>query len=295
MDLYAVMDVGGTFLKYAVMTDGYEEVFEDSTPTPQGKNEFFDAIVDCIALCIKKYPSCKGIALSMAGFIDPVSGENSDYSVSEKFRFVNYKKELNRIFGLPVSVENDSNCASLAEIAVGAGKGCLDVCVMTIGTGIGGAIIHNGKLFRGKNFKAGEFGFSYVAKKTGDGEREYVHASATAGLAKRVRAARGIEISGKTVYDHFDDPVIKGIYDEWVDDIAVLCGNIASMFDPEKLLIGGGISKNETFMRDLTSRIDSIFPELKDYTKVEPCLTGNTAGKIGALMVFKEENEHHPE
>lgn len=294
MDLYAVMDVGGTFLKYSVMTDTYEEVFEDSTPTPSDKNEFFDKIVGSIALCIEKYPECKGIALSMAGFIDPVSGENSDYSVSEKFRFVNYKKELNRIFGLPVSVENDSNCASLAEIAVGAAIGCLDVCVMTIGTGIGGAIIHDGTLYRGKNFKAGEFGFSIVKKKQEDGSVSYVHPSATAGLRKNVMKAKGIEISGKTVYDHFDDPVIKGIYDEWVDDIAVLCGNIASAFDPEKLLIGGGISKNETFMRDLTSRIDHLYPELKNYTKVEPCGTGNTAGKIGALMVFKQEHEHHP-
>ena len=231
MKHYTVMDIGGTFIKYGVMNEDFQEVFLEETPTEKLPEPFLAQIIGVTEKC-SEYAANNGlticgIAISMAGFINPVTGENTDFTVSERFRKYNLKKVLNEKTSLPVSVENDSNCAALAEIAIGAGVGCEDVCMMTIGTGIGGAIIHGGKLLRGRNFKAGEFGLTYIGREIVNGKAVYRAPTATSVFVRNASRVLGFEVNGKTVFGYMDNPEVKALYDTWVDDIAMTVGGIS--------------------------------------------------------------------
>ncbi|TAH67136.1 MAG: ROK family protein [Anaerolineaceae bacterium] len=283
MKKYLAMDIGGTFIKYSIMDANFNEEYIKSVPTKENPEEFKEQLLSIVD---EVKTSIHGIAISIGGFLNPVTCENTDFSVGENFVSFNLKDVLSEYSGLPVSAENDSNCAALAEMQIGAGRECKDFCVMTIGTGIGGAIIKDRKLFRGKNYKAGEFGLCLFSKEKENGERYYTTAPATSDLVERVSKALGKRIDGVYVFNNLDQPEIREIYNDWIEDIALLVGNTAISLDPEKVLIGGGISVQEVFIKDLRDRVFEIFDHLIDYTKVEACNLGNHAGKIGALIEF---------
>lgn len=281
---YIVMDIGGTFIKHAVMDESFVETQSASVPTEKDPERFLAQLVDVIKGHGEGYG---GVAVSMAGFIDPVTGENTDYGCSERFVKYNLRQKLALLTGYRVSVENDSNCAALAELCFGAAKGCKTVAVMTVGTGIGGAVIADGKLFRGKSFKAGEYGFALTSYTLEDGKIVPHYAKATSALVRRCSEALGREVDGIYIFDNIDkNPEIKRIYSEWLADIAVCIGNVCVALDPEKFLVGGAVSTQKRFMCDLRAAVYGAFEHLEDYTAIEPCSMGNNAGKVGALKIF---------
>jgi beta-glucoside kinase len=277
------MDIGGTYIKYSLMDLEFNEEQPCSVPTRKDPEEFIEQLYGIVN---EVKDRISGIAISMGGFIDPETCGNTDFSVGENFKRYNLKDSLSSYSGLPVSVENDSNCAALAEHRLGAGRGCSDLCMITLGTGIGGAIILNNELYRGRNYKAGEFGFSFIGREKSDNTTVYHAASATSILVKRISAALGQTIDGYYIFENMEHKVVREIYEEWLEDLAILVGNTAVGLDPEKLLIGGGISAQEQFICDLRNKVYQIFRHLEEYTKIEACSMGNNAGKIGALLEF---------
>lgn len=282
MKEYLTMDIGGTFIKYSIMDTNYNEKYIKSVPTKEDPEEFRKQLLSIVN---EVKETIHGIVISIGGFINPITCENTDFSVGKNFTSFNLKEVLSKHSGLPVSVENDSNCAALAEMKLGAGKECSDICVLTIGTGIGGAIIQDRKLFRGKNYKAGEFGLCLIKKEKGNGY-SYRSAPATSDLVERVSMAIGKRIDGTYIFNNLDNPVIREIYKDCIEDLAILIGNTALSLDPEKILIGGGVSAQEIFINDLRDKVFSIFEHLEGYTEIEACTLGNHAGKIGALIEF---------
>ncbi|SHO44006.1 ROK family protein [Anaerocolumna xylanovorans] len=289
MSNYISMDIGGTFIKYGLMNNEFCEENPLVLPTEKNPERFLNQLIQIIN---ERKAEADGVAISIGGFINPVTGHNSDYSVGNNFKAYNLKEELVKHTGLRVAIENDSNCAALAEMQLGAGRNCSDFCMVTLGTGIGGAIIHNRQLLRGRNFKAGEFGFTIIGREGHNRAYDYKAASATAVLAKRVSDLLGQSVDGNYVFDHLEDMRVKEIYEEWLEDLAMVIGNIAVSFDPEKVIIGGGISTRESFITDLQSRVYHIFKHLKEYVTIEACRLGNNAGKIGALINFMEQYEN---
>lgn len=290
MKKYLSFDIGGTFIKYGIFDEEANEIFEDKISTKKEPEEFLAQLIYIIKEQEKTH-EIEGVTISMGGFIDPKTGINTDYSVGKNFRTYNLKEELNKNTGYRISVENDANCAALAEMWKGSGQGCTDICVVTLGTGIGGAIISGGKLLRGRNFKAGEFGFMYVNSSINDNNEIFECAKATSVLVKQVSSKLGKTIDGKYIFSdsNLDNPVIREVYDEWLTKVAIVVGNIAVCFDPEKVLIGGGISEEPIFINDLVQKVYSIYSHLEEYTTIEPCMLKNNAGKIGALFNFFEE------
>lgn len=288
MKKYIVMDIGGTFIKSSVMSPDFKEESVKSTPTKRDPEEFLAQLVELIDGYKAQYGEIlQGIAISMAGFINPVTGENTDYTCGERFLKYNLKEKLKELTGLRVSVENDSNCAALAEMKIGAGVGAETVCVMTVGTGIGAALIINGKLHRGKSFKAGELGFCITKYKKDAADLEPRRVVATSILVKRCSELLGKTVDGLYIFENLDkDAGIKAIYDEWVTDIAITVGNIAVALDPEKFLIGGAVSTQKRFIDDLKAKVFSLYHRLDEFTTIEACTQGNNAGKIGALTIF---------
>jgi beta-glucoside kinase len=287
MKKYLTMDIGGTFIKYAIFDQDFREESARSQPTQKEPDLFLGQLLQIIKETEKEI---SGIAVSMGGFINPRTGSNTDYSVGDNFKKYNLKEKLKEETGFTVSVENDSNCAALAELKLGAGRDCRDFCLMTIGTGIGGAIIHDRQLLRGRNYKAGEFGFMLAGRRQTAGKASFYPACATSVLVKRVSAAVGRAIDGEYVFDHLEDSAVHEIYEEWLEDLAVAVGNVAVCFDPEKVLIGGGISARERFISDLRDRVYRMYRPLGQYTAVEACTLGNDAGKNGALINYLDQH-----
>ena len=283
MKKYLTMDIGGTFIKYSVMECNFNEENPKVIPTEKDSEKFLKQLYSIIDE-VKEH--IQGIAISMGGFINPETCENTDFSVGQNFREYNLKDTLGSYSGYPVSVENDSNCAALAEMYLGAGRDCKDICMITLGTGIGGAIIQNRELYRGRNFKAGEFGFSCIGREK-KGDTYIYHApTATSVLVKKVSQALGKKVDGIYIFRNLDHPEIYSIYEEWLENLVMMVGNIAVSFDPEKILIGGGISAQEQFICNLRKRVYHIYKNLEPYTKIEACHLGNHAGKIGALIEY---------
>ena len=153
---YLVLDIGGTAIKYAVMTEEVEFVEKGDVPTPKTNIEDFVSTIGTIFDKFEKRIS--GIAISMPGRIDSDTG----YAYSGGNLEYNDGKNIAEILGarcgnLPIAVENDGKSAALAEAWKGSLEDCNDGIVMLLGTGIGGGIIKNKKIHKGRDFTAGEF------------------------------------------------------------------------------------------------------------------------------------------
>lgn len=283
---YLAIDIGGTFMKYSVMNKQYEVLEEYVQPTKKEPEAFLNQLLGIG----KEYKDkVEGVALCIAGFINPETGENTDFGIRERFKAYNLKEELENITKLPVILENDSNCAALGEMVCGSAKEVSDFCLLTIGTGIGGAIVLNKQLVRGKHFKAGEAGYMLIGLNENGEQVNGESAGATSVLVKKVSEIVGKEIDGMYVFKHLDNPEIYKIYKHWIYKNAVVVGNMALLLDPEVVLIGGGISHEKRFIDDLRKAVFEIYPHFEEYTKILPCKMGNLAGRVGALYLWLEK------
>lgn len=286
MNQYLAIDIGGTFIKYSVMDSDYKSYEEGSMPTKKVPSEFLEQLMHMIEAYLEQI---KGIAICMGGFINPLTGENTDFSVGSNFRTYNLKAVLSEKYQIPVLLENDSNCAALGEMVQGAARGYRNFCMVTFGTGIGGAIVMNRELYRGSNCKAGEVGFTRVKMKEESGITTIESAGATSVLVKKVSEILDFEVDGNYIFTHMDNPNIAHIYREWISKGALVIGNLAVTVDPEILLIGGGISENEIFINDMKEAVYQLYPHLEEYTTIKACERGNMAGKIGALYLLLQK------
>ncbi|MCC8067398.1 MAG: ROK family protein, partial [Clostridiales bacterium] len=213
---YLAIDIGGTFTKYAVISDACEILEKSKRPTVTEPVEEF------VASLVKIYRiyegTVDGIALSTAGIVDSEKGFIYTGGNLTSVKNLNIKEQLEKYCKVPVTVENDAKCAALAEVWQGALKDCNDGIVMVCGTGIGGAVIHDRKVLKGIHNMAGEF--SYVIT---DAEPEFHLDHTFAGnsgirsLKKIVSKYTGIpdeNLSGEWIFsmsDGGDEKVIAGI------------------------------------------------------------------------------------
>ncbi len=283
---YLAIDIGGTFIKYSVMDSEYNCYDEGSIRTKKLPAEFLEQLTDLIEAYLEKI---NGIAICMGGFFDPLIGENTDFSVGSNFKAYNLKTIFSEKYQIPVLLENDSNCAALGEMVQGAARGYKNFCMVTFGTGIGGAIVINSKLYRGSNYKAGEVGFTKVRIKEESGNIRAESAGATSALVKKVSECLNFEVDGRYIFTHMHNTKIATVYREWISKGAIVIGNLAVTVDPEILLIGGGISENNIFINDMKKEVYRLYPHLEEYTAIKASERGNMAGKIGALYLLLQK------
>ncbi len=288
MKQYLAIDIGGTYIKYSLMDPEYRVLHAGSMPTERQPVQFLGELMEMVETYVEHI---SGIAICMGGFIHPETGENTDFSVGENFRAYHLINEITKKYQIPVMLENDSNCAALGEMVRGAGQGFQDICMVTFGTGIGGAIIINRDLYRGSHFKSGEVGFTRVGLRDISGKPVAEGAGATSLLVRTVSEVLGRDVDGAYIFDHLTYPDINRIYREWLYKGAMVVGNFAVTVDPQILLIGGGISENKIFIRDMKEAVYALYPHLEEYTAIEACGQGNMAGRIGALYLLLQSIE----
>lgn len=280
-------DIGGTNIKYALCDENFKLSEKHSVPTDAKKGGQF--IINKVIEIIEQYDNIDRIAISTAGQVDSENGivvystDNIPY-----YTGMMVKKIIENKTGIPTYVENDVNAAATGEAVFGSAKGVDDFICLTFGTGIGGAIFLNGKLYKGIGSSAGEFGhiITHAGGRPctcgGDGCFEQ-YASAKA-LTQAVEKIAGKPLNGFEIFqeENFGNPEIRHEIDIWIDEIIIGLKSIIYTFNPALLVLGGGIM-NEEYIIELIDR--KIYKQLMDnYRKVNivKAELGNNAGLLGA-------------
>jgi glucokinase len=215
---------------------------------------------------------------------------------------INLSSIFSKAFKLPVLADNDANVMGLGEVAYGAAKNCTDVIFITVGTGIGGAIVANGELYGGYKNRGAELGHITIDHKGincncgGRGCLE-AYASKTA-LIEQYAQLSGMDpesIDGYFIVDKYNNKeknAVKCMHNH-VDYLGHGIASFINTFAPQKVVIGGGISEAGQFYIDLIKKaaISYSMPDCSSYTDVVGAVLGNNAGCLGAAsLIFKNNN-----
>ncbi|MGI6155292.1 MAG: ROK family protein [Enterococcus lemanii] len=285
-------DVGGTYIKYGCFDDRNEWLEKGQMLTDCSDiDRFFQPIIQFIFTLEKKY-KIMAIGLSFPGFIDSSSGQATLAGAIIPLHGKNIREELlDRLKRkYPVWVENDANCAALAEMHVGNAQEVDSFVLVTLGTGVGGAIIEGGKLVSGAHFKGGEFGmmvtdFNHSSFKT---LHELASTSALIyAYRNEKKIPQEVPVAGEEIFEQLDDPQVQAIVSQWANYIAVLLFNLSVTLDPQKILIGGGVSQNPQLLPLLETALKRN-PHWQDFAiPIATCRYYNDSGVIGARHLIQ--------
>lgn len=287
MKQYICIDIGGTAIKYGVVQSGEipEVIRNDSCKTPENGTKILQKVFDIIEDLKRKYGQAEAVCISSAGIVNSEEGcilEAND-DLIPGYTGIKIADRVKEKFGLPCFVENDVNCAAMAEYYAGAAKGYHSMLMLTIGTGIGGAFIADGKLLKGHTYSACEVG--YMNMEEGTFEEIAATSALVARTAKRLRKTTD-EISGKWIFEQAQDgnEVCIEEIDRMCDILAKEISNICYVLNPEIVLLGGGISAQTDWLKP---RIEMgmekyLIPVIRKKTKLDFAKFKNQAGMIGA-------------
>lgn len=277
MKKYLGIDIGGTEIKYGIY-DEFGKEYESHTTASVQDN--LSQILDILFNIINQYKEVEGIGLSIPGGVNSDTGFIIEGGACSALNQLDLISLLKQKTSLPIALENDANCAALAEQWLGNGKECKNFVCLTIGTGIGGGIIINHNLFTGSHYFAGEFGYMQDNRC-----RNLSYTASTSRLVKDVKKIiHDNNIDGRKIFQMLDqgNELVLEVYKKWIHTLTVGIYNIGTCFDPDKVLIGGGVSNQERLMNDIQNELKNV-QEYEVEWKVEPCLCRNNAGKIGAI------------
>ena len=271
------LDIGGTEIKYATIDKKILQQGKISTSLIDSKESFYTIIEN---IC-HQFEKIEGVALSMPGIIDSKKGLIELVVVFPYLSKVNIKEELESRLHLPVSVENDAKCAALCEARIGGAKDMNDAIVVVFGTGIGGSIIKDGKIHHGHHLLAGEIS-TVIMREDG---KDFSDLCSTKNICRQVAEAKGLEkINGIEIYQLIrqGDQTVIDIMNQAYHNIAVQLYNFQYIYDPEIILIGGGISKEPLFIEGIQKAIDEMSEKQIIVPKIDTCKYYNDANLYGA-------------
>lgn len=299
MKRYLVLDIGGSSIKYALIQENLEilEKYKETVPlnTLEDFVEKIGSIYDLFSSQIN------GIAISMPGIIDPDRG----YSYTGgSFHYINKLetvKILQKRCPTNITIGNDAKCAANAEIGFGSLKDIHDGAVIILGTGIGGCLIKDGKVHTGHHYSAGEFSFMKtncldpISKEFAWSTRNGI-----SGLLKRVQERLNTtqNLTGEEIFalaNQGNKKIIEAI-EQFSMEIATQIFNIHTIFDCEKIAIGGGISVQPLLIKFIKINLNKIIENLGieiNVPEVVSCFYYSDANLIGALyqhiQIYKNE------
>ena len=287
-----VVDIGGTWIKYACMTENMDILNRGKVKTPQSGRE---ELIETIGKIYDQMPEAEGIAISMPGIID---SENGYCFMGGALRYNDdfyLRQSLYERCPVRIVMENDAKCAAMAEAAVGSLKDVEDGFVLIFGTMIGGAFIKNHRLHRGRHFAAGEV--SYI--NTGREEMPtfsnvWGNRCGTSGLCRMYAQKKKLapeSVDGIMVFEGVKRQEADAMecLQRFTKEIAVQLFNIQTILDPERFAIGGGISAQPVFIEYIKNNLTELYagcPYQVPHAEVVSCKFQNDANLIGALQCF---------
>ena len=290
---YICFDIGGTFVKHAVIKSNGVMCTQDTFATVHESKELFIA---SLLEVIQQYESecvIHGVGISMPGVVDPNSGVSVTAGALYALYGENVLHSIQEKVSYPVIIENDANCALLAEKLNGKAVENKDVVLLTIGTGIGGAIMVNDQLIHGHQFKSGEFGMMRIDHVRHPNRTLHELASTTALVDLFKERFGTVEpINGKEIMQKMrQEKEVAQVVDEWAENIGVAIFNIAAFMNPEKILIGGGISADPLLLPIVLKALDKNIHWQDFGVPIEICRHENNAGLLGALYCLLHKPE----
>lgn len=291
MNKYVSIDIGGTAIKYGLIGEDGRILARDVTDTEakKGGQAILGKVENIVESCYAQ-ENISGICISTAGMVDIKKGLIT-YSAPliPDYAGIEYKKVLEERFGIPCEVENDVNCAGLAEAYTGAAAGSEIALILTVGTGIGGCAVIDGKIFRGFCGNACEVGYMHLRGS------DFQTLGAASILTKKVAGWKKEpeeSWSGRRIFEcagEGDELCIRAI-DEMTDILGQGIANICYVLNPEIVVLGGGIMAQETFLKERIENAVAKFlvPGIARYTKLAFAKHKNDAGMLGAFYHFRQ-------
>ncbi|MEY8000038.1 ROK family protein [Clostridium sp. Mt-5] len=311
------VDLGGTKICAAVINSRGKIIYDQTLPTKvwMGKtfilNTMITLIEELIQKCRLNNKKIKGIGVGSPGPLDISKGE---IICAPNLPFKNFDiiTPLKDKFNIPVYLDNDANAAALGEYMFGAGRGSRNMIFITVSTGIGGGAVLNGNIYRGNTQNALEVGHMTLEKdgplcNCGNRGCAEVLASGTAIAREAKRAVNRGEVTSLSQYENvtsrevfkeaeLGDDTAKRILDTALNYLGICVANVMNCFDPDVVVIGGGVSKGGSIVIDRISGVvkKRCFKTISENTKILQAELGTYAGVIGAaalvIMGFKKNS-----
>jgi len=283
---YLALDVGGSGIKYAVADEGFNLSGKGLLPTCYTTHEeFIDAIADIRA----GFGDLTGIAISTCGELDPDTGL---MLTGGSLRFnagTNILRSVGDRCHLPVSVENDANCAVIAELHDGALSECRNAMVVVLGTAVGGAIVIDGRIYHGSSFHAGNASYTRTSLSRPDSPL-LAETGGVPGLlqeyARLTGAGGGASSESIVALASAGDRLAVAALQGYCFTLASFIYNAQMLLDLECVAIGGGISSEPVLVSTLRGAVATVFdlaPIPLPRPEVRACRYRNEANLIGAL------------
>lgn len=287
------IDLGGTKIS-ASLLDEYGKLLASAkvnTEAYKGR----DVVINNIVRLIKELPyeQAQAIGIGTPGFIDSENGIVTFAGNIKGWTGLNLKKEIEKYFNIPVFIENDANIALICEKWIGAGKNYDDIVMITLGTGLGGAVYSEGKLLKGSNFQGAELGHmilypggnSCTCGQKGCAEA-YCSGSA---ISTEYEKITGIKKTSEEVLSLIDsDSDAKKVLDNYKLNLAYYLTSLRNIFDPQAIIIGGGlINAKELWWNDMIENFKKVCHKYES-VEILPAEFLNDSGMIGAGKIALE-------
>lgn len=334
-----VFDIGGTAIKYGICEGGrLLTTSEVPTHAENGGRHVMNTVMELAKEALNAIPPTSlqapfdAIGISTAGQVDSENGSiiyaNSNIP---GYTGMKIRKELEAEFHVPIMVENDVNCAAIGEAIYGAGKNSDSFLCLTYGTGVGGAIVQNKRIYHGSSFSAGEFGgivthgdvrFSAskntintlrdstgaagksietpVGNSKADAVTEtdyfsgcYEHYASVTALVKKATEYDAALTNGRVIFEHLDDPQVLNILNCWIDEIILGLVTLIHIFNPPCIVLGGGIMTQPLILNTLKDKLFSQIMPNFSHVKLLTAELGNHAGLCGIYHLTSEYCKMH--
>ena len=284
----AALDIGGTAIKYGIWEAGQLTGLSESPSPTACARDLVNALTDIV----RGLGPVDAVGISTRGQVDGNGVILYDNGPIADYTGTPLKAILEQELGIPVWVENDVNSAAWGEACLGAGKDSRDFLCLTYGTGIGGAIVLNGQLYRGANWSAGEFGsmqlFSQKPAWQGFGGAYYENYASAAALVDAAKAVDPALSDGRMVCARLDDPALAPVFDRWITHVSFGLSTLIHIFNPGLIVLGGGILQNAELFRRIDACTRAQLMPGFEVVQLKQAQLGNRAGLIGAALLAEQ-------
>ncbi|EME3582202.1 ROK family protein [Enterococcus faecium] len=301
MKEYIGIDVGGTFIKFGIINAEGKLIYDSKTATQRDNPEYvLNDLVKVICKLKRKYGIYE-VGISLPGIINKRNQLLTSGTIPDLYKYP-IKNIIEEKTNTTIKLTNDANAIALAEKWVGAGRKCDNFVCLPLGTGVGGAIFIENKIISGSNGAAGEFGLTFMDQMD---KKELITSSASFYCGTIMGLCRIYNTKlNRLAINEWETDVAKIILaaksnqkeaidslNEFYQNLARLLMNVALSIDPEKILIGGGVSENTQIIEGIKNSFLHLSSSYSQTEKLElpeiiPCQLGNKAGMIGAIASF---------
>ena len=305
MSKYTIgIDLGGTTMTAGIVNENYEIVgkLTWATRLPRPAEDLEKALADLCRTVARDnkvdFADIKYVGIGTPGSVNFTTGFVG-FNTNFGYYDWNLGPDLEALLGCKVYVENDANAAAFGEYIAGGAKGFKDAVVITLGTGIGSGIILGGKILRGFNFAAGEMGHNVIVKdgiqctcgRRGCWERY----AATTALVRAAQEENPAWKDGRAIFAAAEagNETVLALLDAWTDEIAQGLAGMVHIFNPQLILIGGGVSAQQKLLIEpIAEKVKaSVMPAFAEGLEIRAAQLHNDAGMVGAVYYFRQTME----